>query len=182
MNDESSWKGMQDPSLPPEVRSLILPYRMHGRAMLWARAMMRQRDRIISADVIWAADTEIDAALFAMSLRSLLRAVYAVRDLISSEEIGEAISRFDANVPNAIDIRDVLVHFDDYELGKGRIQNEARKRNCVVPYFWTWYQRTADNYVLRLGDSFQLDIEAATERALELAEATERALSKWSEQ
>jgi hypothetical protein len=62
--------------------------------------------------------------LFAMSLRELLRCADLATDL--GVPTADLLREFDQVAPDAKDVRDVLSHFDDYELGVGRLQKPGQ--------------------------------------------------------
>lgn len=65
-----------------------------------------------------------DAALTLLALRNLLRAAkWCARDLQPHvNESADWIAEFHRIVPDLINARDALEHFDDYAIGRGRLQ------------------------------------------------------------
>ena len=80
---------------------------------------------------------------------------------INDELIVRALARFDARVPDAKDIRDVIEHFDDYARGKGKLQKSER-----LDHPWLDLETRHENGVLRdveviVGDELRLSISGA---------------------
>jgi hypothetical protein len=72
-----------------------------------------------------------------VALRNLLRAVRLVRSLVGPDKqpvVDDALAAFDADVPDAVNIRNVLEHFDSYLQGKGMLQQGGDPSRAVI---WT---------------------------------------------
>ena len=85
---------------------------------LWQRAVALEYDRILDDPWISQEETKwIDALLFAVYLRTLLRACWKSHDMLDPELEGEpfkkVLDRFDQAIPNARVIRDELEHLDE---------------------------------------------------------------------
>ena len=52
--------------------------------------------------------------MFALALRNVLRAA-KFAEHFEPDRIGRAIAEFDAAIPHATDMRNILDHFDEYE-------------------------------------------------------------------
>jgi len=113
-----------------------------------------------------------DAALLAVAVRNVLRAAIAVAALGDDEVLDAAIKAFDAALPGASDLRDVLEHFDAYEARRGNLQKSGR-----MEAYHVFYERGADHYVLHVGD-LALEVDTATDAAIDLAEATLKAVDR----
>lgn len=71
------------------------------------------------------ATRDADIQLFAVALRNLIRAVEfasKVGDPREAKAITAGLDRFKERVLHAVDIRDILEHFDEYERGTGKLQ------------------------------------------------------------
>jgi hypothetical protein len=108
-----------------------------------------------------------------------------------SKKIGRAIRDFEAVVPDAKHVRDILVHFDDYERGRGGLQQEsletakgARARAAArqdehgwpplpdiqVPRLNMYYERTDTTYRLHLFGPHVIDVALAVDAAHQLVQ------------
>lgn len=76
----------------------------------WEQAVHTQYERAISG---LPDHFEVEASLFAVSLRNLLRAARMGLEL-ERDAIQAALDHFDEAIPKAVRIRNVLEHFDDY--------------------------------------------------------------------
>lgn len=115
---------------------------------------------------------EVDAYLFAIALRNLLRAVDLVRSLVPGKEqsnVDSAIAAFNHAIPNAVNVRHVLEHFDAYAVGKGNLQKTV---SPGVPAA-IWHERDGSTHVLWVGirgrPPFRLDVRQAATAAAHLA-------------
>lgn len=101
---------------------------------IWHSAMQAQARRLEVARLD-VPGYQTDVYLFVLALREVLRcAEWASSHAMShgdrarSSKIDQAKNAFDQAVPGAADVRDILTHFDCYERGKGKLQEDARKR------------------------------------------------------
>lgn len=81
-----------------------------------------QRTRLDA--VVDALNPEVfaDADSLIFGIARLLKASEGLRDL--GVDVDEDLAHFDRSFPNAIDIRDVLEHLDDYLIGAGKLQKD----------------------------------------------------------
>jgi hypothetical protein len=129
---------------------------------------------------------EVEAYLFAIALRQLFRSVQAAiahatrnGDRRRSKALRAARDAFDKSVPHAVSVRDVLVHFDEYERGEGNIQKarkKAKKRPPSLNVFTKNDGTTVWLYVLD-DDDHRLDVRSALDAADRLAESVLEILS-----
>jgi hypothetical protein len=119
---------------------------------------------------------EVEAYLFAMALRQLFRSVEAAitqaeasGDKRRSKELKEARDAFDKAVPHAVSVRDVLVHFDEYERGEGKLQR-GRKNPPILNTITKNDGTTFWLYVLD-DDDHRLDVRNALDAAHQLADS-----------
>ena len=128
---------------------------------------------------------QVDAYLFAIALRQLLRDVeWAIKhadehgDEARAKEMLRALAAFDEAVPSAVDVRDVLVHFDEYERGTGRLQKRREKVGKRAPQLNIFTESDETTYWLHLLDNgHRLDVNVALDAAHELAKRVLDALS-----
>jgi hypothetical protein len=125
---------------------------------------------------------EAEAYLFAIALRQLFRGVeWAIvhadtnRDGQLSKALRKALDVFDDTVPHAVGVRDVLVHYDEYERGKGNLQG-GREHPPQLNVFTRNDGTTFWLYVLD-DDDHRLDVRTALDAAQQLAESVLGALS-----
>lgn len=132
-----------------------------GHLNVWLRALEMQQDRALqsaSSDE----EREVDVTLFAISLGQFVRAVEYCRPL--HPHIEGRLQQFHREVPEAVHIRDVLTHFDDYDQGRGREQRAGGKGPADFSPT-TWFPgATVELY---LGE-YDLDVTRALERATDL--------------
>lgn len=102
-----------------QARLLGLAAGFRGHISRWRRAVALQDDRIRAHP--WAAtvsDRAVDTELLAVSLRSLLRACWACHgcfDRPAYAPFEAAMNAFEAAVPHARVMRDLLQRFDRYD-------------------------------------------------------------------
>src|SRR5580658_1299735 len=102
-----------------QARLLGLAAGLGGHLRRWRRAVAMQDERVRSHP--WepgGRDRAIDTELLAVSLRSLLRACWACHgcfDQPTYAPFQEAMNAFEAAVPHARVVRDLLQRFDRYE-------------------------------------------------------------------
>lgn len=121
-------------------------------------------------------DHNADAIAFAYALRDLLReADLAIA--LRVEGAQEARDRFDAVVPDAVAVRDVLVHVDDYMLGSGKLQQDEKDGSAAkLGRFVAAGFYVDGSYRLVLTDGLELDIAVAYQAATVLSATLARAL------
>lgn len=112
-----------------------------------------------SAPVI-AVDTEIHLTNLAFALRGLLRVAGVARDVPG---VSEAIAEFNRQVPQVIEARDVLEHFDDYRLGEGNLQ---RAGQCGV--FFTVVEMEGAYKTLDIAGRYRIGTSNVTDAAMAL--------------
>jgi hypothetical protein len=98
-----------------------------SHAWLWAKAALPLAQRLDLDD--GQGSGLPDAMVLLVALRNVHRAAeMAVRhltDATARQVVRDALAAFDAELPGLVDARDIIEHFDEYRLGKGRLQ----KRN-----------------------------------------------------
>lgn len=151
------------PMLSPEETAAL-----KGSLLLWARGAEMSYERIV-ADRDNKVGNEVDARFLALAVRNVLRAARLAcnhTDGASMTAIQAPIDDFDAAVPNAIDVRDIIEHFDDYVRGKGNRQKNGTMLNPLE-----YSVRFENEYLLGLADTHRLDARSGSEAAIQLAEA-----------
>jgi hypothetical protein len=146
-----------------------------GYVDLWRHAVQMQAIRILTKNTgmpSGAMTRQCDCYLFVISLRDLIRAIELIRRALpaASESLAAALTDFEQQVPNAVQLRDVLEHFDDYSTGQGRLQREHPGTMTSE-----WYAASDDSYELNIsvapGKFFTLEVRAASRAATTLANA-----------
>jgi hypothetical protein len=79
----------------------------------------------------------------------------------------QAIDGFKKALPD-IAARDVLEHFDEYEIGIGNAQEKERKIGRSVTDYRLWYEKGAGSYVFHVGP-LRIDVALARHAAAQLA-------------
>lgn len=137
-------------------------------------------------------DWQTDATFFVFALRNLLRSgELAARSAPSAvaNDIRRTLKKFKEAVPELVDLRDVLEHFDDYLEMKGKLQHppgtpamkrkpEAaidrwdgkRKRRAPPGSFGFWAVRQDGDLLIGAGE-LELRVEEAFRAAQDLASA-----------
>ena len=112
-----------------------------------------------------------DTWLYALALGTTLRSVHLAGVL--DVDTTEALRRFDAAVPDAKKVRDVLEHLEDYELGVGDLQPPGQRRLEFL------YSSDDEGmaYIELQGVGVRLDIREAHAAARRLVEDTEAAIA-----
>jgi hypothetical protein len=155
----------------------VLPAVIRAHLQRWNYIAQRQAKRTLEHD--FGLDREMDAQLFAFALRQVLRSASLAARVTGLPEIAAALKDFNDRIPDAISIRDQLEHFDEYELGIGKLQNTPGQRRLararseagiVVPVTPYRFFTGADGSTVRihLGE-YILDIVAAALAADTLA-------------
>lgn len=119
MADEPSQ--MDRPTRPEALHRnalLALVLSLRNEVGLWQRAVALEYDRILDDPWISQEETKwIDALLFAVYLRTLLRVCRKMHDMLDPEMEGEPfkdlVDRFEEAIPNAHVIRDELESLDE---------------------------------------------------------------------
>jgi hypothetical protein len=144
---------------PAFVRGHILVYIVE-----WSRAIDMQMRRVVTSKSF--EDREVDSKLFAIALRNLLRAVEwgikeadRARDGERSKGLRAALNEFNAAIPHAVQVRDLLDHFDGFVLGKSPHEPQSSNR---------WYSWNGTTAGIHIG-GYELDVVAATKAVSRLA-------------
>lgn len=103
--------------------------------LAWSMAALTCTDRLLATEQT-RIERSADALLLMLGLRNLTRAAEwgtnAAQGSRQEAARRQAVADFRSSLPNVVDARDVLEHFDDYASGRGRIQQRAL-RNGQAP-------------------------------------------------
>ncbi|MBL7261520.1 hypothetical protein [Paractinoplanes lichenicola] len=83
---------------------------------------MVQAERLLNGSSIW------DGYLLLVALRQMIRAAEMSRDSLTNDRaraiLNSALKRFRTDLPELVDARDIIEHFDEYAVGEGRLQDD----------------------------------------------------------
>lgn len=142
--------------------------------LIWAYAVDLSLKRL-TADEAEAIDRQTDARFLAVAIRNVLRGATWAYNVIGGEPrkmVLAALTQFDNALPDAVDVRDILEHFDAYAQGRGERQKDNSMRNPLE-----YYVRYEKQYALVLADSHHLDAQTGAAAAMTLADSVLDALS-----
>ena len=144
------------PDLPP-VHNLAV-----NAAFTWTSLAVRQADRLLQGASYW------EALGLLMSLRQLLRAgemaqTSPFQSKRARQILNAAVCRFKADLPDLVNARDIIEHFDKYAVGQGDLQIKDRKGDPSLTD-----AQLAKRYEARLEGSFGEPIIRVGERAIEV--------------
>jgi hypothetical protein len=123
-----------------------------------------------------------------LSLRNLVRAGEWGADVVQTDS-GRAIRRqavadFRRWLPDVVNARDVLEHFDDYATGRGRIQQRALRNRSVPETYSFVVEPVRDDVVIGVG-SYRFSVtwirDACRELTITLLAAEEMPHAKEAE-
>ena len=111
----------------------------------WTSTARIESNRLLDAQLGFGpravAARQLEAPLFVFALRQVLRAAELVEASASGAQatsMDEALGAFRSDVPNLVDMRDVLEHFDDYATGEGKLQRKLSRPLVPANYFLEW--------------------------------------------
>lgn len=146
----------------------------------WGALVDLQAERALEGGVT-DLRSNLDAYQFAHVLNQLVRAADSVNRQHLGGSADAVIDAFCAAVPHWKDVRDVIEHFDDYDLGVGHLQQSGRLPKDL-PYLGAFFalrgRATEREKTLFLGASLSLPIHTAREAAAELLEGTRLEISR----
>lgn len=134
---------------------------LEGWMLAWLEAAQLQAQRVRPSSDGTFADAQVDGMLFVVALDSAEVAAVAI--------LGKdhpAIAEFRAALPHLGEMRDILLHFDDYVRGRGRLQKSGR-----VSAFRAFFSRDDETLTLHVCDR-TLRVQDAFEAAVALHSAT----------
>ena len=134
---------------------------LEGWMLAWMEAAQLQTQRVRPSNDGTFADAQIDGMLFVVALDSAEVAAVAI--------LGKdhpAIAKFRAALPHLGEMRDILLHFNDYVRGQGHLQKSGR-----VSDFRVFFSRDDETLTLHVCDR-TLRVQDAFEAAVALHAAT----------
>jgi hypothetical protein len=143
-----------------------LPVELSGHAWVWRRAVILQVERINSP--LARGDRFVDAYLLAIAIRQVHACALAMNKGVQGTDqiLRSATAEFLKDHPSAKDARDVLIHFDEYQVGEGRLQKEGE----MGPLDITIQLSDASTMWLVLGDRVRIELSSAAYAAVQLAD------------
>lgn len=156
-----------------------------SEAQWWQRAVQLAVLRIRGDDddrIAWFSSRQIDARQLVFALRQLLTAEQLEQvalkalgmDPAVGQELAKARKRFEDGLPGVKDMRDALMHFEDWSRGTGRGPQRERREagealRDVARFFWGFgYDPSADSVSL---GPYIIDVGTADRAAAELCRA-----------
>lgn len=158
----------------------------------WQHAVQMQHLRVVGEGIVGYTGKltrEVDAVLYVVALRNLLRATDLMTRTLDeplAQRAAAARSEFDQALPAVIDMRDVLEHFDEYMTGSGKLQHPAgtslteRRRSATAPV-QIWHEVRSHEHLVGMkvaeGKVFTLDLNTADETSRKLLNTLDDLLS-----
>lgn len=144
------------PDLPP-VHNLAV-----NAAFTWTSLAIRQADRLLQGASYW------EALGLLMSLRQLLRAgemaqTSSLQSKRARQILNAAVRQFKTDLPDLVDARDIIEHFDKYAVGQGDLQINDREGDPSLTD-----AQLAKRYEARLEGLFDEPIIRVGARAIEV--------------
>jgi hypothetical protein len=157
-----------------------------SEAQWWQRAVQLAVLRLRDADdqrISWFSSRQIDARQLIFALRQLLSAARLVDvameardvDATARDAFAQARQRFEDALPGVKDMRDALMHFEDWSRGEGRFGPQRDRRNAgealrdVAREFWGFgYDPNAGTVSL---GPYTIGADTADQAAKELSRA-----------
>jgi hypothetical protein len=153
-----------------------IEWKLRGRIAFLGLALGHLESRVVHEQ--FPQYREVDTICLALILRQLLRTIEALNRRVQSQEVDAAVAEFYSKLPNEKLFRDVLEHFDEYQIGEGRLQKDQAKLGKRVDEYWIWYESDGMSYTLRLGSELRLDVTATGEAAYALSTAVREPFDK----
>jgi hypothetical protein len=151
-----------------------LMFVMQYQRLLLPKATASAADPRVRFDAFFA--KSLDATLYAYALRNVVQMAELTRPA-NPGKIGRAIKDFERAVPDYENVRNVLAHFDAYEVGKGRLAdvNEALADSV---HFVEYDEATG---VIRIGE-LELGVQQSYRALLPLLLAVQGVLYEWPQE
>jgi hypothetical protein len=155
-----------------------------SEAQWWQRAVQLAVLRLRDPDdqrISWFSSRQIDARQLVFALRQLLSAARLADtameargiDANARDTLGQARQRFEDALPGIKDMRDALMHFEDWSRGEGRFGPQRDRRNAgealrdVAREFWGFaYDPSAGTVSL---GPYTINVDTADQAARELS-------------
>jgi hypothetical protein len=143
-----------------------LAVELAGHAYVWGQAVGLEADRALTAPT--ALNHHVDGYLLILAIRQVLRSADAMDKAVGGDkDLREAQARFLAEHPQAQTMRDVIIHFDEYEDGTGKLQKTGEVGPLTI-----WFGVGDDSVTLALASNLTVELSTASSAALALADAT----------
>jgi hypothetical protein len=155
-------------------------------ATIWARSIQDELGRHVAARERWASHPDRvawerlhgSALLVIVAIDQVLMFERRVRRLTGDADLQKARTRFDRVGPDAEGLRDLIAHLDEYVVGTGQRQIGKLDPPLDDRYLETFlYWTDTGDTILNLGDQ-QLNLRAAADAAIELAQVVEQVRAK----
>ena len=128
-----------------------------GHAWLWAKA-----SEVPAARLLGDGSGLPDALLLLLALRQVLRAAEMAQDSRlqnrrARQILNSAVARFKRDLPDLVDARDIIEHFDQYAVGKGDRQIGEKKADPpltkaeLAEHYAVRLEGTHDEPIVRVG-------------------------------
>ncbi|GID32919.1 hypothetical protein [Paractinoplanes brasiliensis] len=131
-------------------------------AWTWGRSSRLQAERLLDGSSIW------DAYLLMVALRQMIRAAEMAQKSLQKRQaqqiLNSALKRFRTDLPELVDARDIIEHFDEYAVGKGALQEADRAADPTLTDF-----ELAQQYTTRLEGTLNEPTVWVGHRAIEVA-------------
>lgn len=143
---------------------------------IWGQAVGVQANRAVK-NATSIADRHVDGYLLILALRQVLRSASAMNKAVGGDgHLAAAVSTFLEGHPQAVKMRDVLTHFDEYEAGIGSLQETREVGDLTI-----WLAVGEDSVTVTLASELMLKLSTVSEAALALTEATLEAKDRFLE-
>lgn len=138
--------------------------------MVWQRAVALQASRLTATpnQPLSTLDVQPDVLMMMVALRDFVRAAELVKALAQDAEVTDAVDKFVATIPGLKQARDVLEHFDDYLVGRGR-NSEVKKFRPRISSDGEASRLHVEPYVVNLTAADQAAAELMPKLVLHLA-------------
>jgi hypothetical protein len=147
----------------------------------WQATTEIQCKRVLAADDMWPRQRE--GWIFILTLRQVVRSAewasqhtHKHKDRARASKVDKALNRFNEALPNAVEIRDVLTHFDEYERGEGNLQRKWGRFSEAVELN-RFVEHGDGDVVIHLYPAGRMDVGQAAEAAERLADEILEAMS-----
>ena len=150
-----------------------LPSLIKGHLGTWTRAVQLQRSRISGAD--FGTDRQIDSYFCVIALSQVFRAAVEMKRITGDALLDQACKRFEKDLPDAQGLRDILIHFDAYERGKGKLQKAGAMGTLDI-----FTESGETRFWLRIND-LKIELGLALQNAEDLAYEAMNAADRHSE-
>jgi hypothetical protein len=140
-------------------------------AYTWTMLAIRQAELLLNGASYW------EALALLLSLRQLLRAAEMARSSSFRSHrarriLDDAVDQFEADLPDLVNARDIIEHFDEYAVGQGKLQRAEQKADPSLTY-----ADLATRYSASLEGSFDEPVIRVGERSIVVTKVITACLS-----